>query len=136
MIAATTTTTTPTMVESSSMRMTRSAAPRVTSSPSPWGFQQLDRIAVETGAGEQALLAARPGREPQLGDLPRALQPQPGKRRRVVRAGAGGGDRRPQLVPFVLLHVKGEDRVEEDGRDAIDRLGQPLPRPGCRRRPL
>src|SRR5690242_5300823 len=96
-------TTRPISVVVSASRRMRSAVARVTSAPSSGpGFQQLDRIAVVSGAREQALLAAGPGGEPQLRHLPGALEPQPGERRRGARAAAGGGDRRQQALPFGL----------------------------------
>src|SRR4051812_10894340 len=136
-IARTTMTTTPISVESITSRRSRSAAARFKSSPpSRRGFQQLDRIPVVAGAPEQPLLAARPGAEAELGKLAGSLEPQPGERRRGGGAGAGGGDRRQELVAFRRGQVLDEDRVEEDRRDSLDRLGEPLRRPGRRRRPL
>src|SRR5882757_9178109 len=122
MIATITITTTPIRVERSSQRRMRSAAWRVTSSSSlSREFQQLDRIAVEAGAGEQALLAAGPGGQPQLGELTDPLEAEPGERRLGGGAVACRRDRRVELGPFGLGQVVDEDRVEDDSGEAGDR---------------
>src|SRR5207245_884560 len=92
----------------------RTAKAEVTA-PYGLGSRQLHVLAVEAGAGDEAIAAAGPEPQPRLGMVADRFEPDVGKRRRRRGAAAGVLEREVDRSPGRRQQVLPYDGVEGDG---------------------